>query len=172
MPAFPQTDSAQTLAEAERYEEAYNALLAEVDALVLRNALAEDEAQALSKHNAELLGHHNPAQRIMYVDRIRRELHDTKQQLLAAMRERDGALVDNDGLQRELGLYKSVAVPQDVKPRTTITRVGRVPAGLAESEPRRSASGARLTSVPEVLGAPGDADGVVGEGDMTLDEIM
>lgn len=67
------------LAEAERYEEAYNALLAEVDALVLRNALAEDEAQALSKHNAELLGHHNPAQRIMYVDRIRRELHNTKQ---------------------------------------------------------------------------------------------
>lgn len=88
---------------------------------MLRNALAEDEAQALSKHNAELLGHHNPAQRIMYVDRIRRELHDTKQvrphfllsplfrthaydatqKLLAAMRERDGALVDNDGLQRE-----------------------------------------------------------------------
>lgn len=91
------------------------------------------------------------------------------------MRERDGALVDNDGLQRELGLYKSVAVPQDAKPRTTITRVGRVPSGLVESEPR-SASGAgasaRLASVPEIAMAARDADEVVGEGDMTLDEIM
>ncbi|OJT10266.1 hypothetical protein TRAPUB_13220 [Trametes pubescens] len=166
------------LAEAERYEEAYNALLAEVDALVLRNALAEDEAEALSKHNAELLGHHNPAQRIMYVDRIRRELHDTKQKLLAATRDRDGALADNDELRHELGLYKSVAVPQDVKPRTTITRVGRVPSGLSESEPAatlpRSASGARLASVPEACMVAGDADEAeaVGEGDMTLDEIM
>lgn len=89
------------------------------------------------------------------------------------MRERDGALVDNDGLQRELGLYKSVAVPQDAKPRTTITRVGRVPSGLAESEPRSvSGAAARLASVPEVAMAAGDADGVGGEGDMTLDEIM
>ena len=39
---------------------------------------AEEEAQRLSKFNAEILGHNNPAQRIMYVDRIRRELHETK----------------------------------------------------------------------------------------------
>lgn len=51
----------------------------EVDALVRRNALAEDEAQRLSQFNAEILGHHNPAQRIQYVDRIRQELHETKQ---------------------------------------------------------------------------------------------
>ena len=66
------------LAEAERYHEAYNSLLAEVDQLVVKNALAEEEAQRLSKFNAEILGHNNPAQRIMYVDRIRRELHETK----------------------------------------------------------------------------------------------
>ena len=66
------------LADAEKYEEAYNGLLAEVDQLVMKNALAEDEAQRLSKFNAEILGHNNPAQRIVYVDRIRRELHDTK----------------------------------------------------------------------------------------------
>ncbi len=69
---------AADLTEAEKYQEAYNGLLDEVDALVERNALAEDEAQGLSKFNAEILGHRNPAQRIMYVDRIRGELHETK----------------------------------------------------------------------------------------------
>ena len=67
------------LAEMWKYQEAYNGLLAEVDALVEKNALAEEEAARLSAFNAEILGHRNPAQRIMYVDRIRRELHDTKQ---------------------------------------------------------------------------------------------
>ncbi|KAH9847165.1 hypothetical protein C2E23DRAFT_742411 [Lenzites betulinus] len=161
------------LADAEKYEEAYNNLLVEVDALVVRHALAEDEAQRLSKHNAEILGHHNPAQRIMYVDRIRRELHDTKQKLLMSTRDRDAVLADNDELRHELGLYKSVAVPLDAKPRTTITRVARVPSALSDSElgvppstrsVSASAPGARLASVQETeTGAPED---------MTLDEIM
>ena len=66
------------LAEAEKYQEAYTGLLEEVDSLVEKNALAEEEAQRLSTFNAQILGHHNPAQRIMYVDKIRKELHDTK----------------------------------------------------------------------------------------------
>ena len=73
------------LAEAEKYQEAYTNLLDEVDALVEKNALAEDEAQRLSSFNAEILGHHNPAQRIMYVDRVRRELHETKQVCLVPL---------------------------------------------------------------------------------------
>lgn len=44
-----------------------------------KKALAEDEANKLSKFNAEILGHHNPAQRIQYVDRIRQELYEAKQ---------------------------------------------------------------------------------------------
>lgn len=47
--------------------------------LVARNDLAEDEADRLSRFNAEILSHSNPTQKIMYVDRIRRELADTKQ---------------------------------------------------------------------------------------------
>jgi hypothetical protein len=46
--------------------------------LVDRNDLAEEEADRLSRFNAEILGHNNPAQRIMYVDRIRKELAETK----------------------------------------------------------------------------------------------
>lgn len=66
------------LAEASRYQEAYCALSDEVGSLLARNRLAEDEAQKLSKFNAEILGHNNPAQRILYVDRIRRELAEVK----------------------------------------------------------------------------------------------
>ncbi|KAI0692009.1 hypothetical protein C8T65DRAFT_670123 [Cerioporus squamosus] len=169
------------LAEAEKYVEAYNVLIAEVDALVVKNALAEDEAQRLSKFNAEILGHNNPAQRIMYVDRIRRELHETKQKLLLSTRDREAVLADNDDLRAELDMYKSVAVPHDAKPRTTITRVARVPTTTSDLDmgssvsalrvsdqtqglsTMRSTSGSRLTSVPE-LPSLGD--------DMTLDEIM
>jgi chromosome segregation ATPase len=67
------------LTEAERYQTAYYRLVDEVGELVARNALAEDEADKLSRFNAEILGHNNPAQRIMYVDRIRKELAETKQ---------------------------------------------------------------------------------------------
>ena len=67
------------LAESENYVQAYQTLVGEVNALVDRNALTEEEAQQLSKFDAELLSHKNPAQKIMYVDRIRQELADTKQ---------------------------------------------------------------------------------------------
>ncbi|TFK91332.1 hypothetical protein K466DRAFT_660114 [Polyporus arcularius HHB13444] len=169
-------------AEADKYVEAYNGLIAEVDALVMKNALAEDEAQRLSKFNAEILSHKNPAQRIMYVDRIRRELHETKQKLLLSTRDREAVLADNDELRAELDMYKSVAVPHEVKPRTTITRVTRLgPTTASELDmgssvsalrasngsqglsTGRSSSGSRLTSVPELP--------TLGE-DMALEEIM
>lgn len=67
------------LAETQYYEQAYKGLSEEVESLVARNALAEDEAQRLSKFNAEIVGHHNPAQRILYLDRIRNELAGAKQ---------------------------------------------------------------------------------------------
>jgi hypothetical protein len=47
--------------------------------LAARNQLAESEANRLSQFNAEILGHNNPGQRIVYLDRVRRELAETKQ---------------------------------------------------------------------------------------------
>jgi hypothetical protein len=67
------------LADAERYREAYHNLVDEVGVLAARNELAESEAHRLSEFNAEILGHNNPAQRIVYLDRVRRELAETKQ---------------------------------------------------------------------------------------------
>jgi hypothetical protein len=67
------------LTDAERYRDAYHKLLDEVGVLAARNQLAESEANRLSQFNAEILGHNNPAQRIVYLDRVRRELAETKQ---------------------------------------------------------------------------------------------
>lgn len=67
------------LTDAERYREAYHKLVDEVGVLAARNQLAESEANRLSQFNAQILGHNNPAQRIVYLDRVRRELAETKQ---------------------------------------------------------------------------------------------
>ena len=67
------------LTDAERYREAYHNLVDEVGVLVARNQLAESEANRLSQFNAEILAHNNPAQRIVYLDRVRRELAEAKQ---------------------------------------------------------------------------------------------
>ncbi|EMD37709.1 hypothetical protein CERSUDRAFT_154518 [Gelatoporia subvermispora B] len=167
----------EALEEAERYRDAYSSLAEEVEALVARNALAEDEAQRLSRFNAEIVGHNNPAQRIVYVDKIRRELHETKQQLLMSIRDRDTVQMENDGLRHELQLYKSISVPQESKPRTALTRIPRMPpasqsAGLkpelkvshttrniSPSPPRRTRFGA-ITNID------------YSRDEMTLDEII
>ena len=66
------------LANAGVYQHAYDRLYEQVGSLVARNQIAEEEVERISKLNAEILGHHNPAQRILYVDRIRTELADAK----------------------------------------------------------------------------------------------
>ncbi|KAH8119291.1 hypothetical protein DFH11DRAFT_1564156 [Phellopilus nigrolimitatus] len=117
------------LAEEDAYREAYHSIADEMRGLVARNVLAEDEAQRLSKFNAEILGHSNPTQKILYVDRIRRELADTKQKLAVSTHENEAALSDLAQLSNELMMYKSIAVPFEGKPRTNMTRIRRVPLG-------------------------------------------
>ncbi|KAJ7096402.1 hypothetical protein C8R44DRAFT_889709 [Mycena epipterygia] len=115
------------LADSEPFQAAYYSLSDEVKSLIARNELAEGEAQQLSKFNAEILGHHNPAQRIMYVDRIRRELAEIKHKLAVNVLECESITVHNAELIRELEMYKSASVPMENKPRTLVTRVYRPP---------------------------------------------
>ncbi|KAI0295848.1 hypothetical protein B0F90DRAFT_1820285 [Multifurca ochricompacta] len=159
------------LADAERYREAYHKLVDEVGVLAARNQLAESEASRLSQFNAEILSHNNPAQRIMYLDRVRRELAETKQMLIIATRERDAASTQIENLRRELSLYLSVPAEGN-KPlgRTTRTRIGRMPLITAQSQnvdpvivPVRGVS-ADLTKHLSPLGEASC--------EMTLDEIM
>ncbi|KAI5118462.1 hypothetical protein M0805_006281 [Coniferiporia weirii] len=119
----------EELVGADAYREAYQNIAEEMRGLVARNSLAEDEAERLSKFNAEILGHRNPTQKIYYVDRIRRELSETKQKLAVSTRDHEDALSECAQLRNELGMYTSVAVPFEGKPRTNMTRVRRVPLG-------------------------------------------
>ncbi|VDC06436.1 unnamed protein product [Peniophora sp. CBMAI 1063] len=157
----------EEMADLARYQEAYYALSDEVGSLAARNALAEDEAERLSQFNAEILSHNNPAQRIMYLDRIRRELADTKQELLEERRAKESALTQGDELTAELAMYKSVAVvgpgsTTDRRPKTNMTRVARVPLATqslnGQSQRSRTASG--MKNISEAYD------------DMTLDEIL
>ncbi|KAJ3733646.1 hypothetical protein DFJ43DRAFT_1131342 [Lentinula guzmanii] len=115
------------LTDAERFQEAYYSLSEELEGLLARNALAENEAERLSKFNAEIIGHHNPLQRIMYVERIRNELAETKQKLLVSTRTNETITAQNQNLQNELDMYISVAVPYELKPGTKFTRMTRPP---------------------------------------------
>lgn len=113
------------LSSAARYEEAYTQLSHQFSLLISRNALAEDEVSYLSSVNASLVGHTNPYQRIRHVDKIRRELGETKQSLLEACLERDEALQENGNLREELNSYRAIDVPLKDKPRAKLLRVSR-----------------------------------------------
>ncbi|KAJ7733748.1 hypothetical protein DFH07DRAFT_845306 [Mycena maculata] len=115
------------LADCEQFQAAYYSLSDEVNSLIARNELAEGEAQQLSKFNAEILGHHNPAQRIMYVDRIRRELAEIKHKFAVGAVELESMTARNAELVREIEMYKSASVPLVNKPRTIVTRISRPP---------------------------------------------
>ncbi|KAH9485315.1 hypothetical protein JR316_0002223 [Psilocybe cubensis] len=161
------------LADAESYQESFYALHAEVERLVTRNQIAEEEADRISKFNAEILGHNNPAQRIMYVDRIRRELAEAKHKIAMLIREQENVVAQNDELQNEIDMYKSVQVPPEKKTRTNITRVARPPLvnlgnSLNSSLPiTHISSGSKhlfMSREQPLLEAK--------EGDMTTDELM
>ncbi|KXN90657.1 hypothetical protein AN958_03897 [Leucoagaricus sp. SymC.cos] len=152
------------LADAERYQEAYNSLSEEVNALLARNQLAEEEAERLSKFNAEILGHNNPAQRIAYVDRIRRELAEAKHKIILLSREQENVVTLNVDLQHELDMYKSVMTSD--KPRTHITRVQRVPL----SNVTRSLNNPTQQHTKPTKPLSSNLDPIPRE--MTLDEIM
>ncbi|KAF8161010.1 hypothetical protein B0H34DRAFT_857540 [Crassisporium funariophilum] len=163
------------LTDAERFQEAYYSLSDEVGALLTRNQIAEEEADRISKFNAEILGHNNPAQRIMYVDRIRRELAEAKHKIAMMANEQENIAAQNTNLQHELDMYTSVTVPLETKPRTNIIRVGRPPlVNLGHSlNAGLSVNGARSgMSVVKSISPAHEPLLEINENDMTMDELM
>ncbi|KAG8968413.1 hypothetical protein FRC03_007610 [Tulasnella sp. 419] len=112
-----------------RFEKAYHDLMKEVNILVSRNALAEHDADHLSQMNAEILSHTNPGQKIFYVDKIRRDLAETKQNLITVTCELKETQDLAAALTSELASYKSITLAADPKQSTRLTRVQRVPFG-------------------------------------------
>jgi hypothetical protein len=91
------------------------------------------------------------------------------QMLVVATRERDAAGAQIEGLRRELSLYLSV--PAEGKPRTMMTRVGRMPLATSLSE---NVNPATVTVAPSVTRSGGFEKHLppLAEDEMTLDEIM
>ncbi|KAI0302765.1 hypothetical protein BC826DRAFT_966034 [Russula brevipes] len=92
-----------------------------------RHEISSQRVKRSDSQFTELLGHNNSAQRIVYLDWVRRELADTKQMPVAATRERDVAGARIERLRRELRLYLSVRAEGSYESRTTMTPVGRIP---------------------------------------------
>ena len=134
----------------------------------MRNELAEQEADYLSKFNAEIIGHNNLGQRIHYVDRIRRDLADARQKLLISTQEQETIRQDNEVLRIELNAYKSYDPNVRERTGTHITRVARVPLGL------KGANGATLTkSGASSLGGSGAAERQEkGQRPLSLEELQ
>ena len=151
----------------ECYEQAYEQLSKQIASLIARNKIAEEEATHLSECNAEILGHHNPAQRIMYVDRIRRELAEAKQTIAELRLEKERVEAQGGQLQQELQMYTSIMVPAANKPRTNMTRVTRVPLTNMTENLNHSALPAKsvVQKVQEEVYASPTAD-------LTIDELM
>ncbi|CAA7259285.1 unnamed protein product [Cyclocybe aegerita] len=159
------------ITEAERFQEAYYSLSDQVGTLITRKQIAEEEADRISKFNAEILGHNNPAQRIMYVDRIRRELAEAKHKIAQLTREQENVVVENNELQNELDMYKSVRYLGDSKPRTNITRVARLPLVNVTQSLNGSIHNSKLNSGSYAKPAFEPLTEVA-DSDMTIDEIM
>ena len=98
--------------------------------------------------------------------------------LIVATRERDAASAQIESLRRELSLYLSVPAAEGKKlPRaTTMTRVGRMPlVPVTQSEKVNNNNVASAPPSAQGLRGPGDFEEhlpPLGEGEMTLDEIM
>lgn len=96
-------------------------------------------------------------------------------------------MADNEELRNELALYTSVVVPQDIKPRTTVTRVGRIPLAShnanidvnpVQSSLTKSSMGASSTKASVKIGGlsaeylPSLPEWQYSQDEMTLDEIF
>ncbi|PWN47992.1 hypothetical protein IE53DRAFT_412649 [Violaceomyces palustris] len=124
----------EELESACQYESLYKTLCTETRHLLSRNRLAESEAASLSALNAELLSHNNPNQKILYMDRVRRELDSAKQEVTALSLELEDQRDLNIRLQAELDKYRSIETPLSERPRAALLRVSRGAGNPAQSQ--------------------------------------
>ena len=85
-------------------------------------------------------------------------------------RDRDAVATDNAELRNELGMYKSVMVPSEGKPRTNITRIERAPLANQNLNVMRPTGQRSINRRGEKDAQVLITDHIPGE--MTLDEIL
>jgi len=95
------------------------------------------------------------------------------QKIADLTREQENVAAQNDDLQHELDMYKSVRIPLENKPRTNLTRIGRPPLiNLTQSINNASALNSNAKSYNKPSFKAIEPLMEVSNADMTLDEIM
>lgn len=116
-----------SLYEAAAVRDAFDKLQHQMSILAGRSELFEEEASQLAAINAELASHTNPNQKIVYLDRIRRDLSEKREECIELRVERDEQRERADRLEEEVRMYRSVEVTLEERPRAKFTRVERIP---------------------------------------------
>ncbi|ODN95358.1 hypothetical protein L198_04754 [Cryptococcus wingfieldii CBS 7118] len=94
--------------EASKYESLYTALQEEHEILIAREQAAVQEAEDITRQNAELAGHTNEVQKISYVEGLRREMVEVKQELAGTRQMLNISYDKINALEAEIGAYKSL----------------------------------------------------------------
>ncbi|KAI5481783.1 hypothetical protein MNV49_000060 [Pseudohyphozyma bogoriensis] len=89
--------------------ERHNELVLRVDELSRLNALAENDAKAITELNVDLLSHTNASQKIRHVAALRSDLAGSQRNHLATTSKLAMAQRENDSLRAELEAYRSVS---------------------------------------------------------------
>ncbi|WVQ83640.1 hypothetical protein IAT38_005782 [Cryptococcus sp. DSM 104549] len=130
---------------ASKYEGLYENLQEEHGMILAREEAAIEEAEHLGRQNAELLGHTNGVQKISYVEGVRREMAQVKQELATTRHLLNTANDRAQILEAEIAAYKGVGEDMGLgiggSMRTKVVR--RQPEGgrLTVSRAGRSVSG-------------------------------
>ncbi|KAN0064483.1 hypothetical protein ACQY0O_002109 [Thecaphora frezii] len=111
------------------YQAMYEDLCVEVRHLASRSELAEAESDHLATITAKLLGHSNPAQKIVYLDRVRRELQEAKREVARFEVLLEHQTEKYEKVKEELDRFKALDLPLACRPRTEMVRVSRVRPG-------------------------------------------
>ncbi|EPQ29238.1 uncharacterized protein PFL1_02993 [Pseudozyma flocculosa PF-1] len=106
-----------TVVELEAYREEYERLCTQTRVLVDRHALAETERHALTELTTSLLRHTNPAQKIVYLDRIRRQLDEVQAENVEIKVELERERAWRVEMEAELRMYKAVDAPLSQRQR-------------------------------------------------------
>ncbi|TYJ59008.1 hypothetical protein B9479_000447 [Cryptococcus floricola] len=94
--------------EASTYESLYTALQEEHEILIAREQAAVQETEDIARQNAELAGHTNEVQKISYVEGLRREMVEVKQELAGTRQMLNISYDKINALEAEIGAYKSL----------------------------------------------------------------
>lgn len=154
---------ASLLDSSSHFESMYLELVDATKHLTERLALAEEEKARLAAFNSELLGHNNPNQKIMYLDRVRGELDEIRRENIGLRLELERVEGERGEMERELRGYRAVDVPLGQRPKAGVVRVERVKESHTELLRRVS------DSLEPVAGVsmPVKAGGAVGGGSKT-----